>query len=449
MTGDTMIAPTEVPPSRMPYGALCLLMVVYAFNMLDRQIVTILVEAIKADLGLADWQIGIISGLAFAIFYTLLGIPLARIADRGNRVGMIAVSLTVWSGFTALCGFSRNFVELLVARVGVGVGEAGCTPAAHSLITDYVARAQRGRALALYSLGVPIGSLAGLVLGGGLLATLGWRSAFVIAGLPGIILAVIVWYALEEPRKHLVAARETGPAHIPLAQALATLRRLPSFWLVSLGTAMAAFGYYGQSSFFASLYLRTHAAGIDEMAMVHDMSPTVFLGLSLGFIVGIVGMAGTFVGGLLADLAARGGVKGYTVVPATSLILAAPLFAAAALANTVALSFAFLSCAIFVHALNYGSVFASVQTLVPARLRAMAAALQLFVTNAIGLALGPLFVGLASDLLGSMLGKEQGLRVAMALVVLPLAVGAAFFWAASRRIDADEALGARLGAALP
>lgn len=438
MTGDTQTMPSASAPARMPYGPLFLLMVVYAFNMLDRQIVTILVEPMKADLNLADWQIGMISGLAFALFYTLLGIPLARIADRGNRVGMIAIALFVWSGFTALCGLARNFTELLLARIGVGVGEAGCTPAAHSLITDYVPREQRGRALALYSLGVPVGSLAGLVLGGILLATLGWRAAFLIAGLPGILLAVIVWFTLDEPRKR-VAAITAAPPPIPLKQVLNILRSLPSFWFISFGTAMGAFGYYGQASFFGSLYMRTHTAGIDTLAADWGVPPSVFLGISLGMIVGLVGMVGTFVGGQLADRAARRGIAGYTLVPTISLVIAAPLFAGAALANTVALSFAFLSCAIFVHALNYGSVFASVQTLVPARVRAMAAAVQLFVTNAIGLALGPLFVGIASDLLSPTLGSEQGLRMAMALVALPLAIGSLLFWLAGRRIEADEA----------
>lgn len=438
MTSDT-ITPDTARPTSMPYGALFLLMIVYAFNMLDRQIVTILVEPMKADLGLPDWQIGMISGLAFALFYTLLGIPLARIADRGNRVGMIAIALAVWSGFTALCGLARNFTELLLARIGVGVGEAGCTPAAHSLITDYVPREQRGRALALYSLGVPVGSLAGLVLGGILLATLGWRAAFLIAGVPGILLAIIVWFTLDEPRKRAITPQTPAAPHMPLGQVLATLRGLPSFWLISFGTAMGAFGYYGQASFFGSLYMRTHVAGIDALAASWGVPSTVFLGLSLGLIVGFVGMVGTFVGGQLADRAARRGIRGYTLVPSTSLVIAAPLFAGAALAPTVPLSFAFLSGAIFVHALNYGSVFASVQTLVPARVRAMAAAVQLFVTNAIGLALGPLFVGIASDLLAPSLGSEQGLRVAMALVALPLAIGSLLFWLAGRRIEADEA----------
>lgn len=440
MTGTTSIIPAgQSAPVRVPYGALFLLMTVYAFNMLDRQIVTILVEPMKADLNLADWQIGMISGLAFALFYTLLGIPLARIADRGNRVGMIAAALFVWSGFTALCGLARNFTELLLARIGVGVGEAGCTPAAHSLITDYVPREQRGWALALYSLGVPVGSLAGLVLGGILLASLGWRAAFLIAGAPGIILAVIVWFALDEPRKRQLANDVAGPPQLPLRQVLTTLRQLPSFWFLSFGTAMGAFGYYGQAAFFGSLYMRTHQGGIADMAASWGVAPSVFLGVSLGLIVGVVGMVGTLVGGQLADRAGRRGIKGYTLVPRTSLVIAAPLFAGAALANSVALSFAFLSCAIFVHALNYGSVFASVQTLVPASVRAMAAAVQLFVTNAIGLALGPLFVGVASDLLAPAMGSEQGLRAAMALIALPLVLGSLLFWLAGRTIVADEA----------
>ena len=440
MSGTTSIdSPVTTIPARMPYGALFLLMTVYAFNMLDRQIVTILVEPMKADLNLADWQIGMISGLAFALFYTLLGIPLARIADRGNRVGMIAIALFVWSGFTALCGLARNFTELLLARIGVGVGEAGCTPAAHSLITDYVPREQRGWALALYSLGVPVGSLAGLVLGGILLASLGWRAAFLIAGAPGIILAVIVWFALDEPRKRRLASDVAGPPQLPLRDVLTTLRQLPSFWFLSFGTAMGAFGYYGQAAFFGSLYMRTHQGGIADMAASWGVAPSVFLGVSLGLIVGVVGMVGTLVGGHLADRAGHRGIKGYTLVPRTSLVIAAPLFAGAALANSVALSFTFLSCAIFVHALNYGSVFASVQTLVPASVRAMAAAVQLFVTNAIGLALGPLFVGVASDLLAPALGSEQGLRAAMALVALPLVLGSLLFWLAGRTIVADEA----------
>lgn len=423
-------------PARLPYGALALLMTVYAFNMLDRQIVTILVEPMKADLDLSDWQIGMISGLAFALFYTLLGIPLARIADRSNRVGMIATALLVWSGFTALCGIARNFGELLLYRVGVGVGEAGCTPAAHSLITDYVPREQRGWALSLYSLGVPLGSLAGLVMGGVLVATLGWRAAFLIAGLPGVLLAGVVWFTLDEPRRRTLPTARV--AQQPLRDVIGMLRILPSFWLVSVGTAMGAFGYYGQAAFFGSLYMRTHASGLGDLAARFGMAPSVMLGLALGLIVGIVGMVGTLVGGKLADRAAIAGIAGYTRIPSLSLVVAAPLFAGAALADEIGLSFAFLGVAIFVHALNYGSVFAAVQTLVDPSIRAMASAIQLFITNAIGLAFGPLFVGIASDLLTPALGEAWGLRAAMALVVVPLALGSLLFWLAGRRIARDE-----------
>lgn len=440
MTDRTLTAnaPVETPDavSPLPYGVLFLLMIVYAFNMLDRQIATILVEPMKRDLALSDGQIGAISGLAFALFYTLLGIPLARLADRGNRVAMIAVSLTIWSAFTALCGLARNFGELLLARTGVGVGEAGCTPAAHSLITDFVPREQRAWALSLYSLGTPVGSLAGLVLGGVLLATLGWRAAFLIAGLPGVVLAIIVWFSIPEPRRRKAAATPTE--QLPLGTVIGTLRRLPSFWLVSFGTAMGGFGYFGQAAFFGALYMRTHASGLATLAATIGVAPSVALGLALGLMVGVVGMVGTLVGGLLADRAGRGGIVGYTRVPSVALVVAAPLFAGAALAGTIGWSFALLGLAIFVHALNYGSVFAAVQTLVHPSIRAMASAVQLFIINAIGLALGPLFVGVASDLLAPTLGAEMGLRVAMALVVVPLALGSVLFWLAGRRIGDDE-----------
>jgi MFS family permease len=354
---------------------------------------------------------------------------------------MIAAALLVWSGFTTLCGFARNFSELLLARIGVGVGEAGCTPAAHSLITDYVPREQRGWALSLYSLGVPLGSLAGLVLGGVLLASLGWRAAFLVAGGPGVILALLVWLILKEPRRELSARLASPAVTIPLGEVIRMLRRLPSFWLVSFGTAMGAFGYYGQAAFFGSLYMRTHRAGLAAMAGQWGLPPSVMLGLALGLMVGVIGMVGTLVGGRLADRAARRGIVGYTYVPSISLVIAAPLFAGAALAGGIGLSFLCLGAAIFVHALNYGSVFAAVQTLARPSIRAMASAIQLFITNAIGLALGPLFVGVVSDLLAPAIGTEQGLRAAMALVALPLVLGSLLFWLAGRRIAADARTG--------
>lgn len=429
---------TAAPPAprAFPYGPILLLMLVYVLNMLDRQIVTLLVEPMKRDLQLADWQIGAISGLAFALFYTVLGIPLARVADRGNRVHMIAGSLAVWSAFTMLCGVTRNFGEMLLARVGVGVGEAGCTPAAHSLITDYVPRERRASALALYTLGIPLGSLAGLVLGGVLLATLGWRSAFFLAGAPGLILAVIVVLALKEPRRVATAMRATP---LPLATVLRMLRAKRSYWCVSFSSGFAAFAYYGQAAFFGSLYMRTHAAGLAALAADWGVAPSVFLGVTLGLLVGIGGGLGTLIGGWLADRIARRGIVGYVRLPTATLALSVPLFAGTALSGDIRLSFALLGCAIFVHALNYGSAFAAVQTLAAAPLRAMASAIQLFLTNAIGLAFGPLFVGVASDWLSATMGPVAGLRTAMALVALPLVLASVLFALAARTIVADEA----------
>jgi predicted MFS family arabinose efflux permease len=181
--------------------ALWLLLAIYTLNFVDRQIVAVLGEDIKRDLSLTDTQLGLLGGLAFAVFYTVLGIPIARFAERGNRVGIISAALVVWSGFTALCGTAGNFVQILLYRFGVGVGEAGCTPPAHSLISDYVRPEKRASALALYSMGVPIGTFGGFAIGAIIAANYGWRAAFFIVGIPGIILGLLAFFTLKEPRK--------------------------------------------------------------------------------------------------------------------------------------------------------------------------------------------------------------------------------------------------------
>ena len=186
--------------------AIGLLFFVYVFNFIDRQIVTILAEPIKQDLGLADWQLGLMTGTAFAVFYCTLGIPIARYAERGNRPWIIGLSLAAWSGFTALCGLAQNFWQLVAARIGVGVGEAGCTPPAHSLIADYTPREKRASAMALYSMGNPVGALIGVVVGGLVADAYGWRTAFRLVGAPGVVFAVIVIATLFEPRAKMAAA---------------------------------------------------------------------------------------------------------------------------------------------------------------------------------------------------------------------------------------------------
>lgn len=251
---DTPVPSPGIAPVSAGYRryALWVLLVIYTLNFLDRQVVNILAEPIKQELGLSDWQLGMMTGLAFAVFYTVLGIPIARLAERGDRPRIIAASVLAWSAFTMLCGLAQNVWQLIAARIGVGVGEAGCTPPAHSLITDYVPKEKRASAIAFYSIGTPLGTLAGMAMGGLVADAYGWRAAFMVAGAPGVIFAVIAALTLVEPRKSLaadLAARAAKP--IGFSEALRVLRGKKTFWLVSLAAAIKAFISYGQAPFIA------------------------------------------------------------------------------------------------------------------------------------------------------------------------------------------------------
>lgn len=410
--------------------ALCLLMLVYAFNVLDRQIVTILAEPIKRELHLADWQLGMVTGLSFAVFYTFLGLPIARLADRMDRVAIIGGSLAIWSVFTAACGLARTLPQLLLARLGVGFGEAGCTPAAFSLITEYTPLRRRASALAFYSLGGPLGTLAGSAMGGLIAEHWGWRAAFLVAGAPGVVFALLVVFTLDEPRRRL--STKIKAASGSMRDSLAELWRTPAFWWVSLATSTTGFVYYGQSAFYGSLFLRTHSADLASLAARFHMGPAGFLGLSLGLIMGVAPLFGSVLGGHLADRAAARHRAGYTLVPMIALAVAAPLFAAVPLQESAIGSMLMLVPAVFVHSLTYGSTYASVQSLVSPGTRALASAVMLFLTNLIGLGLGPLSVGLLSDTLSAAHGPILGLRWAMAALAPVIALGSIFYMLARR-----------------
>ena len=262
---DPVVPPATSSISEAPYSAgytryaMLLLMAIYTVNFLDRSVINILAEPIKNELKLADWQLGMMSGLAFALFYTFLGIPIARMAERRNRPMIIGTSVAVWSGFTALSGAAGNFWQLVLCRIGVGVGEAGCTPPAHSLIADYVPKEKRASALAFYSMGTPLGGLMGLVLGGLIADAYGWRVAFLVAGAPGILFAFLCWFTLREPRKILAehSARITA-TQATFRETLSYLMRKKTFWLIALGAAIKAFIGYGHAPFTASFFLRVH-----------------------------------------------------------------------------------------------------------------------------------------------------------------------------------------------
>lgn len=408
--------------------ALWLLLVVYTLNFLDRQIMNILGPEIQKELGFSDTFLGLLTGLAFALFYTILGIPLARYADRPttNRPFLIGGALALWSGMTALCGMAQNFWQLALARVGVGVGEAGCTPPAHSLISDYVPRDKRASALAFYGIGVPAGSLMGLVVGGVLDELYGWRIAFMAVGLPGILLGLIAIATLKEPR--LKRAREI--AHTPvssgvsLKEALTEILASRAFFWLACGAAITAFLGYGKGVWAVVLFGRVHGLSSAEIG--------IFYGVSTG----LAGILGMWFGGWCADRFGKRDPKGYLVGPALAMALTAPVLALGYwIDNWVwALVLIFLPAA--ANQMYYGPTFACVQGLVRPQTRAMAAAIMLFVVNLIGLGLGPTLFGALSDWLKPMVGIDSVrwvLVVAAGLGLLP----AVFFTLAGRRLAAE------------
>ena len=417
--------------------ALVVLLLVYTVNFLDRQVVTILAEPIRNELHIHDWQIGMMTGFAFAIFYTVLGLPIARAAESNNRVWIIGISLTVWSGFTILCGQAQNFVQLVAARIGVGVGEAGCTPTSHSLIADYAPKEKRASALAFFSIGTPLGGLLGLAMGGMMADLYGWRTAFLLAGLPGLILTVVVLTTLKEPRRRLAtdaAAHTPGKGHFALT--LKFLAGRKTFWLIAFAAAINAFIGYGHAPFIASFFFRNHPAEIARLAAMFHLKSAGFLGLSLGVIGGTAGIISSWLGGWLADKAARRDLRAYMSVPAIAAVLIPLIYTVALLMPSALITLPMLIIPGLMGSLWYGPVYSSGQGLVPPHMRATAASILLFVINLVGLGLGPLAVGALSDFLaGPMhLGSAEGVRWALISATYLAWGAAALFWIARRTI---------------
>ena len=386
-------------------AVLSLLVLAYTFNFIDRTIISTIGQAIKLDLKLSDTQLGLLGGLSFAVLYTLLGIPIARLAERWNRVSIISLAMVVWSGFTVACGFAGGFVQLLALRVGVGVGEAGCSPPAHSLISDYYEPKRRASALSVYSFGIPLGSMIGAVAGGWLAKTYGWRVAFMVVGAPGVILALLIKLIVREPpRGHSdpperPALPEDVTAHAPPAKAafslageaselMAVARNLFGSWPVLnmvIGVTLASFGGYGSGAFGAPYFIR--AFGLDYATV----------GLIFGLVGGFSSGIGTLAGGLITDWASRRGARWYALVPAIGLAIATPIYILAySEPNWRTAALILLLPGIF-HYTYLGPTFGVVQNVVESRRRATATALLFLVLNIIALGGGPLFTGWIID----------------------------------------------------
>lgn len=422
-------AAQQAPKPQSLHLVLAVLLVVYIFNFLDRQIVNILAEPIRRDLGLSDTQIGLMTGIAFAAFYTFLGIPIARYADRPatNRVGLIAGALVIWSGMTALCGQAQSFVQLLLARIGVGVGEAGCSPAAHSLIADLAPPERRASALAIYALGIPIGTLLGMLIGGLLADSYGWRAAFVVVGLPGILLAGAVMLLLRDPRrgKALRAATATQPPRtLSNREALAEILGSRAYVLLVAAGSAAAFLSYGKATWTTIFFQRTHGLSAGET------------GFWFGIWGGVAAIVGTFAGGWLADRFGRVNRQHVLTAPAIGFALAVPLSIAAYCMTDWRWALALLMIPTLLNSLYYGPCFSSAQGLVKPEARAMASAVLLFSQNLIGLGLGPLFFGMLSDWIKPIAGGESVRWVLYGAAVIGF-IPAFFFWRSSLRLNEE------------
>jgi MFS family permease len=410
------------PPSRRYRLAVALiLMLVYALNQLDRQIINILLQPIKQDFDLSDGQAGLLAGLAFALFYTTLGVPLARWADRGNRVNIVAFAVMVWSGMTALCGMAANFWQLLLARIGVGVGEAGCSPPSHSLLADYYPPGERSRGLAIFALGTPLGSSLGVFIGGVVNHYYGWRTAFLVVGLPGLMMAVITWLLVREPRR-LALAPLAAPPQVPFKVALAKLLATRSFVHICLAVTIFTLSAYSIAVWGAAFQIRTYAVN------TASLGPAVAV---MNFVAGLLGIG---LGGWLGDRLGARDRRWQVWLPAIGLLVGVPLALMSLYAPSWQLSVAGFTVPLAGLYLYTGPVFGLIQTLMPPNMRAMAVSVFLLVTNLIGMGAGPLFTGLLSDWFG---GDAAGLRAALCASQVFNVWGALHFWLASRSLKRD------------
>jgi MFS family permease len=382
-----------------------ILLVVYVFNFIDRQILSILLEPIRQDLGLSDTQLGFLSGVAFAIFYATMGIPIARLADRSSRVNVISWSLAAWSVMTAVCGLAMNFWQLMLGRIGVAVGEAGASPASHSLISDYFVPETRASAMGIYAMGVPIGTLIGLLAGGWLVHFFDWRTAFIVVGLPGVLMAIIVRFTVKEPPRGNSEGIMKEQEPVPLKEAIAFLWARPSFRHVVLAVAFHAFVSYGYNGWLPAFFARSYGMGSAE------------IGSWLAPLIGIFAGLGTFSGGYISDYFARRDRRWYVWVPGITLAISVPFFLLAFMSDNKFTTLALLIVPLYFNYIYLGPTFAMIQGLATVRMRAMASAILLFVISLIGLGLGPFLVGVLSDYLKPVYGEES-LRIALMFVFL-------------------------------
>ncbi len=407
------------------WSALGVLVIVYLVNFMDRQLFAVLQESIRTDLNLSDSQLALLGGTMFAVFYATLGIPIAWLGDRTNRVRLIAISCAVWSVFTALSGMANSFLQMALARIGVATGEAGGVAPSYSVISDYFPASQRGLAMGIFTIGAPLGLMAGTILGGAAAGAVGWRWAFVLIGLPGLLLALLLILVVKEPKRGAMDSPKEAAAPAPKPmKALRTVFEKPSLLLLSLASAATSFAGYGLYQWVPSFLQRSQGFTETEVGVL--LGPL--------FLLGIFGAIG---GGWIADRLGRRNKAAYAFVPAVSVALCAPFFLSAVLVTDGGLSLIFIAIPILLGYAWVGPTLAAAQTLTQPTMRATIAAVIAFFNNLIGIGLGPLFIGVLSDALAPSLGESEALRVALACGVAMFGVASALFIAAGFALKRD------------
>jgi len=422
---------------------LSMLVLVYAFNFLDRQIIGILAEPIKAEFGLSDKQMGLLLGPSFAILYAVLGVPIAWLADRKSRAWIMTIALALWSGMTALCGVAGSFTQLFMARIGVGVGEAGGVAPAYSLISDFTPPEKRGRALAAYSFGIPIGSAIGIIFGGVISTILDWRWAFIIVGLMGIAIAPIFRFIVREPARGHYDPPSSNIKPASIKQVGQTIFKKRSFWFMSFGAASSSMMGYGLFGWMASYLVRSFGDELPEFfswlpswMLPETPTPVLYAAYFYGTIILLSGILGMWLGGSLSDKFGNKSKRAYVLVPTIAFAIILPFYILGLISNNLLVVFFALMIPTGLGLVWLGPVLAAIQGIAPPNMRASAAALFLLINNLIGIALGPFLIGVISDSLSVKYGDES-LRYSILAGTIFYVIAAMLLYMASRYINED------------
>jgi MFS family permease len=412
---------------------LVLLTIVYGFNFIDRQIVGILAPFIQKDLGLSNTQLGLLIGLAFATLYTTVAIPLAWLADRYNRVNILSIALATWSGFTALTGLATNFAQIAIARMGVGIGEAGGSPPSHSIISDMYSKEERAGALGVYSMGIPLGIMAAYfitaVLMGSSPEEVDWRRIFIFLGLTGIALAIVLRLVVREPVRGAMEFEEKVEIiQPPFLESLKILLKIPAWWAMCFGIAFGSFAAYATSDF--------HTKFLIALDPTFNIQKLVII---LGIINGVAYVGGTYFGAKLADRWGKKDIRVYGWLPAVTILLCLPIGILSYWAPSVEMNLVWTSLFLVFIGVYLGPSFAIAQTLAPIKMRAMSTALFFFILNMIALGGGPTFTGWLIDVFKENYNDLESMRYAMTVtfgIFIPSAIS---FFIVSRVLPRDWA----------